>query len=398
MYRYDLLFSNIKTEAFDWIVGFVSLEAARAYADHLRNARQDDNIVCALYARTEEGDFHRYQGDGFDAEPKPEPDPEDGKRYLVVSVIDSTIVRSFEDLQSAKVFMDSRPGKRVYLRTTVYPKAKNTPERENTKDGFHPVPTPDDVKYRYLVVSKVGPVIAQEFEDRQSAQGFIESHPGLLLRFYAERIDGFAFAPQSPSSAKASRSVSKSADGSDAARRSSISGHRANPGEHHRERTKPDDSRPQGKGVSPLLAGAAGFGIGALAAGAAAKSTGEEASPELASLTALSAFGDDNHEGASADAAFAMSAGKGVSDELAALTALSALGDSADTEASADLFPVGGFLDDHPSYDEESMNATQSVDIFADRYRRWASDDDAGLEDDYNADDGGDNDDIPLDL
>ncbi|MBF2759023.1 MAG: hypothetical protein ISN28_01940 [Ectothiorhodospiraceae bacterium AqS1] len=106
MYRYDLLFRNAKTGAGNWIVGFRSLEAARAYADRLRNARQDDNIVCTLYARTEEGDFHRYTGNGF----SPEPTPEGVKyRYIVLSE-DSSVGQAFEDRQAAQDFIDGHPG------------------------------------------------------------------------------------------------------------------------------------------------------------------------------------------------------------------------------------------------------------------------------------------------
>ncbi|WP_025770840.1 hypothetical protein [Thioalkalivibrio sp. HK1] len=210
MYRYDLQFRNAKTGAVNWIVGFGTMEAARAYADRLRDARQDDSIVCTLYGRTIEGDFHRYTGDGFRAEPRPE-----------------------------------------------------------------------GVKYRYIVVSEDGSV-GQAFEDRQAAQDFMDSHPGLLLRLHAQRADGFAAPPQNPSSAKAAgQGASKPDNGLAANQRPSKQGDQAKP-----------DARPQGqKGAgdpksgrsrfSPFLAGAAGAGIGAFAANAVfANSAGEGAAAD----------------------------------------------------------------------------------------------------------------------
>ncbi|MBF2759021.1 MAG: hypothetical protein ISN28_01930 [Ectothiorhodospiraceae bacterium AqS1] len=106
MYQYDLLFRHAKTGAGNWIVGFRSSEAARVYVDYLRSIRQDDNIECTLYARTEEGDFHRHTEDGF----SPEPSPEGVTYRYVVSTDDSSFSESFKDRQAAQDFMDRYPG------------------------------------------------------------------------------------------------------------------------------------------------------------------------------------------------------------------------------------------------------------------------------------------------
>ena len=380
MYRYDLLFRNTKTGAYDWIVGFVSLEAAKAYADCLRDARQDGDIVCSLYARTIEGDFHRYRGEGFgeetEAEPESEPEPDGGKRYVVVS--DGSVVgRDFKDRRAAKNFIDDHPGQQLRLRVK-YLRSEGEGARSDKMSDFYAVPTPQVVKYRYIVVSEGGPVIAREFEDRQSAKKLIDSHPGLLLRLRVRRVDGFAAPSQNPPVAEApGQGAPGTGNGPADNRGASTRGDRTKSGERPRGQKRPDGEQSDRKGVSPLLVGAVGAGIGAFATNAAfAGSADEGVSPEVSALTTLSALGDD--EGASADAAFVNSAGKGVSAELAALTAISAYADGADEGVSAVPPATGDFFDDPPSRDDGSMNAPGG--------------DGAGFEDDHLADqgDGGD--------
>ncbi len=339
MYRYDLLFGNAKTGASDWIVGFVSMEAARAYADQLRNARKDDNIVCTLYARTEEGEFRRYTGDGFRAEPVPE-----------------------------------------------------------------------GVKYRYLVACEDGSV-GQVFDDRRSAEDFIASHPGLLLRLRAQRADGFAAPSQKTARAKAQAEkpgVEASRQGVpgpgkvSAVNRGSTKGAgQGKPDAPSQGQKKPGNPRSGRDWVAPALAGAAGAGIGAFAANAAfADSAGEGASADPFAAEGLPsegmAFGEGEPfagEGLSAaglgESAFT---GEGFSSPgLAEGGAF--LGEDFST---AGLGESGAVIGDISPCDDGSMLAgmTPGEDIIADTPEGLADENIAGLGDDFSAEDiAGDEDD-----
>ncbi|WP_025770841.1 hypothetical protein [Thioalkalivibrio sp. HK1] len=301
--------------------------------------------------------------------------------YLVISEGGFAVGGVFEDRRSAKDFIDSHPGQRLRLRiapidnglaaasqspstarSAVNPKPSKGFDRPDTEDRPQGQKISDDrqpddkevtsslvdsaspgigsegVGYRYLVVSKKDSVIIRDFANRQSARDFIDDRPDLLLLLcVVQRADGVVAPSQNiPSAKSAGQAPSDS-------------------GERHRERTRPDGPQSEGKRISPLLAGAAGFGIGALAANAArAKSTGEGGSSEVATLAALSALGGD--EGAAVDAAFVNSAGKGVSAELAALTALSAYA-AGDEGMSADPFAAGGLPSEDPPFAGEGFSS-----------------------------------------
>ena len=329
MYRYDLLFRNAKTGAGNWIVGFASLEAARAYADRLRNARRDDNIVCTLYARTVEGDFHRYTGNGFSPEPKPE-----------------------------------------------------------------------GVKYRYIVVSEDGS-IGQAFEDRQSAQDFMDGNPGLLLRLRAQRADGFA-APTAQAENQDSR-ISRSGNGSPTDPEASKAGDQASPGARSPGRPR-RQNKPGRSWVAPALAGAAGAGIGAFAANAAfADSAGQGAAAEPFAAEGFSGegtpFGGEGFSAAGLGEGGAF-AGEGLAGTdigeggafLGEGFSAAGLGGSvfaAEGLSGADLGGGEPLVNDIQPCDDGSMIAAMAPgeNILADPSQDLAGEDIAGLEDGFPAED-----------